>query len=58
MRQLMLESSDAKQRLADRALVERAKGRLQTERGMTEDEAFRLDAPYGHERPKHAGSCG
>lgn len=40
MRQLALESSDARQRLTDRALVERAKGRLQMERNMTEDEAF------------------
>ena len=40
MRQLAREASDARQRLADRALVERAKGRLQAERGLTEDEAF------------------
>jgi AmiR/NasT family two-component response regulator len=40
MRQLAREASDARQRLADRTLVERAKGRLQSERGLTEDEAF------------------
>ncbi len=40
MRQLAQEVSDVRQRLTDRALVERAKGRLQAERGLTEDEAF------------------
>jgi AmiR/NasT family two-component response regulator len=40
MRQLAAEATDARQRLADRGLVERAKGRLQAEGGLTEAEAF------------------
>ena len=40
MRQLTREATDARQRLADRGLVERAKGRLQADRGVSEAEAF------------------
>ncbi len=40
MRQLANEAANARQRLADRGQVERAKGRLQARQGLTEAEAF------------------
>ena len=40
MRQLTAEADDARDRLAARIIVDRAKGRLQADRGMSEDEAF------------------
>jgi AmiR/NasT family two-component response regulator len=40
MRQLAAEAADARERLAARVIVDRAKGRLQAEQGLSEDQAF------------------